>query len=144
MRLVHFPITYIFTAHLCSILKGNSPSYWANKLLKYRIVSHCRCKHCYTFSVETDEAFDDFDIGDCIVFFKHTMVILHHNDNGTLKEIEIPTCDDIVPYHDEYFEYFNTEYDSSHCINEAEKIVKIWIEGAWNSSGFETLSTTLR
>lgn len=140
MHIKHFPLTHTFVAHISALLKGGNPIYWFDALTSYTITAHCKCKHCYTFTLESDEDFGGFDSGDCIQFFDKTLVVMHHNKNGTLREFEIPTCDDIVPYADEYLEFFNPEFHSDITAEQADEICKTWIEAAWSGSGFEAIA----
>lgn len=124
-----FPLTHAFVSLIALQLKGGDYGYWYDALKEYTINAYCRCGHCYSFTTSCDEGIGPFDTGDTIHFFTRSMVVMHHNSDGTLAEFEVPTRDNI-PYAQEYEHYFDKEYISKLTAQKAKEICEIWVEDA--------------
>lgn len=127
--LSQFPITFEFVAIAAYSMKGISVEHWRKELEKYFVQGQCSCGKCQSFYLETNET--EEGLFECGCMYEHfgkdgdTLVVLRHNMNGHLNEVELPQISNI-PFKTEYRHLLDEDYQSKHTVEEARKITKKW------------------
>lgn len=130
-----FPLALEFTARVAKNTEGRTINFWRNELQKYDVIGVCGCGECQTFYLSASVyAKSYFEEGGHVCDFYGkgglgtTCVILHADDNGHLKEVELPKITD-VPYKNEYKHFTNTNYHSKiQSLYLAQIVVERWFQ----------------
>lgn len=126
IKLTDYPKIHAFIAYAAEAIKGKNVEYWMEALKKYHIGPKCSCGQCYTFGLIPPKEKGAFGANGTVGIFGDTVVILH-DENGGLVEIELPEITDI-PFLDEFLKCDTVSSESNNRVDEAYLEVKKWFE----------------